>query len=178
MSTHAVAGRASITLADGTSVRLEPMRAEDEGRLLRFHETLSPETTRLRFFTFHRHLSEDELHRFTHVDHRDREAMLAVVDGEIIGVARFDRLPGTADAEVAFVVADAWQGRGVGTVLLGGLVGRAREVGVTRFVADTLSGNWRMLNVFSHSGLPMTQAWDPDLVRVTLRLDAPPDLQA
>jgi GNAT superfamily N-acetyltransferase len=161
-----------VVLADGTPVGLEPMRADDGQRLLRFHDTLSAETTRLRFFTFHRHLTPDEVHRFTHVDHEQREAIVAVVDGAIIGVARFDRVPGTSDAEVAFVVTDAWQGRGVGTVLLGHLARRAREVGMTRLVADTLSCNWRMLDVFRHSGLPMTQRSDGDVVGVTLDLDA------
>ena len=79
------------TLSDGTIVELVPMGPDDAARLVRFHATLSPDTTHDRFFAFHPELSEHELSRFTHVDHRDREAMLAVHDGEIVGVARFDR---------------------------------------------------------------------------------------
>ena len=109
------------------------MHADDAASLLRFHHTLSPETTHLRFFAVHPELSEAELHRFTNVDHRDREAIVATVADEIVGVARFDRLEVSTDAEVAFVVADSWQGRGLGALSVrssrgAGARGRHREV--------------------------------------------------
>jgi RimJ/RimL family protein N-acetyltransferase len=130
------------------------MEASDGDRLVRFHHTLSTESTYLRFFAVHPELSADELHRFTHVDHKDREAIVATIDDEIVGVARFDRLDGGTDAEVAFVVADRWQGRGLGTLLFESLAARAREVHITRFVADTLPHNTPMLRVFQDAGLP------------------------
>ena len=145
-----------IELRDGTEVHLHPMRADDAEGLLRFHRRLSPETTYLRFFSVHPELSARELDRFTHVDHRDREAVVATIDEEIVAVARFDRLGETADAEVAFVVADSWQGEGLGTALFDRLARRAREVGVSRFVAEVLPNNRPMLNVFHHAGLPVT----------------------
>ena len=146
-------------LLDGTTVDIEPMRASDVDRLDQFHHTLSGETIRLRFFGVHPDLSDQELHRFTHVDHVDREALVAVHEGEIVGVARFDRLSdGGDEAEVAFVVADAWQGRGLGTVLFERLAARARQLGVRRFVADTLFHNRRMLAVFRATGLRARRA--------------------
>jgi GNAT superfamily N-acetyltransferase len=163
-------------LRDGTAVEIEPMHRTDSGRLESFHHTLSPETIRLRFFYLHPHLSEEEVQRFTHVDHDDREALVAVHDGEIIGVARFDRLEDAADAEVAFVVADAWQGRGLGSLLFRRLAARAAEVGVRRFVAETLFRNRRMLAVFRHAGLPYVESMDGDVVSIVLELSpAPPD---
>ena len=76
---------------------------------------LTNETTRLRFFIPHPHLTPGEVERFTHVDHHEREALVALDGPDLIAVGRFDRLPGTDDAEVAFVVADGWQGQGVGS---------------------------------------------------------------
>lgn len=162
----------SLTLPGGTVVTFEPMRPSDGYRLTRFHRTLSADTTYLRFFSFHPELSEPELYRFTHVDHVDREAVVAVVDGEIVGVARFDRLGSGTDAEVAFVVADHWQGRGLGTALFHVLARQARAGGVERFVAETLPHNRRMLAVFHHCGLPVAEAFDSGIVRLTIDLQA------
>jgi GNAT superfamily N-acetyltransferase len=166
--------RSAVLLADGTTVDMEPMRESDAGRLDQFHHTLSGETIRSRFFSVHPQLSDQELHRFTHVDHLDREALVAVDQGEIVGVARFDRLgDGGDEAEVAFVVADTWQGRGLGTVLFERLAARAREVGISRFVADTLFVNRRMLAVFRATGLQHAERLDGGVVHVVLELGPP-----
>jgi GNAT superfamily N-acetyltransferase len=121
-------------------------------------------------FSFHPELRPDELHRFKHVDHHDREALVAVVGGEIVAVGRFDRIGDGSEAEVAFVVADSWQGRGICTILFERLTARAREVGVERFVAETLAHNGRMLAVFRHTGLPITELLCGDVVHLTLDL--------
>lgn len=160
----------TIELRDGTRVGLHPMHADDAASLLRFHGSLSTETTHLRFFTVHPELSSTELHRFTHVDHRDREAIVATVCGEIVGVARFDRLDDPDDAEVAFVVADSWQGRGLGTVMFERLAERARDAGISRFVAETLPHNRRMLAVFHHAGLPVTSEIRDGVVHLVIDL--------
>jgi RimJ/RimL family protein N-acetyltransferase len=167
-----VTGRspATVELQDGSTIEVLRMDARDAERLVRFHATLSPETTYLRFFSFHPELRPEELHRFTHVDHRDREALVAVAGGEIVAVCRFDRIGDGSEAEVAFVVADSWQGRGVGAVLFDRLADRAREVGVKRFVAETLGHNARMLAVFRHAGLPVTESLSRDVVHLTLSL--------
>ena len=166
--------RSAVVLPDGATVDIGPMRAGHAERLDHFHHTLSSETIRLRFFGVHPDLSDQELHRFTHVDHVNREALVAVHGGEIVGVARLDRLSdGGDEAEVAFVVADAWQGRGLGTVLFEQLAARARELGVSRFVADTLFHNRRMLAVFRATGLPHAERIQGGVVHVVLELDPP-----
>src|SRR6185295_12325780 len=124
------------------------MRADDAAGLVRFHDTLSLETTHLRFFAAHPTLSAHEVERFTHVDHHDREAIVATIDDDIVGVARFDRLDNPREAEIAFVVADRWQGHGLGSAMFTELAERARQAGIERFVADTLAYNSRMLGVF------------------------------
>jgi RimJ/RimL family protein N-acetyltransferase len=122
----------------------------------------------------HPELSDQELQRFTHVDHVNREALVAVHRREIVGVARLDRLSdGGDEAEVAFVVADAWQGRGLGTVLFERLAARARELGIRRFVADTLVVNRRMLAVFRATGLPVAERFEGSVVHIVLELDPP-----
>ena len=170
MSVATMAPATPLVLRDGTEVELRPMRSSDAGRLLRFHHTLSLDTTYLRFFSFHPELTAGEVHRFTHVDHHDREAVVAVVAGEIVAVARFDREPDGTSAEAAFVVADAWQGRGLGTLLMAHLVGRARDVGIERLTAQTLAHNHRMLRVFERSDHPVTTRMGGGVVDVEIDL--------
>jgi RimJ/RimL family protein N-acetyltransferase len=161
----------TVTLVDGTEVGLHPMSSTDADALVRFHHTLSRETTYLRFFAVHPELSKREVEHFTNVDHRDREALVATVGSEIVAVARFDRMSGGDEAEVAFVVADSWQGHGLGTILFAQLADRARALGVRRFVADTLPHNRRMLAVFHHAGLPCRSSLQDGVVHVVLDLD-------
>ena len=163
-------GSRAITLPGGAVVQLHPMQAEDAEALVRFHHSLSRDTTYLRFFSVHPELSDEEVHRFTHVDHRDREALVATIGDDIAGVARFDRLEHSGDAEVAFVVADRWQGQGLGAVLFDALAARARSLGISRFVADTLPHNRRMLNVFHHRGLPCTSELRDGVVHIEIDL--------
>ncbi len=163
----------TVVLRDGSVVVLLPMTPEEAERLIRFHHRLSAETTRRRFFSVHPELSPAELERFTNVDHLDREAFIAVAEGEIVGVGRFDRIGDRDRAEVAFVVVDTWQGRGVGTALFAHLVDRARELEISRFVAETLPENGPMLAVFRHAGLPITERLAGGVVDVVLDLERP-----
>jgi RimJ/RimL family protein N-acetyltransferase len=153
-------------------VSIRPIEPSDAPALDRFHEALSDLTTRRRFFNVHPHLSAVELARFTTVDHVDREALVMAVADEIIAVGRLDREPGTPTAEVAFVVSDAWQGRGAGTLLLVRLIDWARSIGVGRLVADTLSDNRPMIAVFHHSGLVTATQQDEGVLHLTLTLEA------
>ncbi|MET0902569.1 MAG: GNAT family N-acetyltransferase [Acidimicrobiales bacterium] len=159
-----------VQLRDGSRLEIRPMEADDGDRLVRFHHRLSDKTTYLRFFMIHPELHPDELERFTHVDHQSREAIVAVLDDEIAAVARFDRLDDGSEAEVAFVVADEFQGRGLGTALFQQLAERARSLGVGRFVAETLPHNHRMLSVFTHAGLPVSTRFEDGVVKVRLDL--------
>jgi RimJ/RimL family protein N-acetyltransferase len=158
------------TLRDGTTISVDPISAADGADLERFHESLSQETTRLRFFSPHPRLSEKEVTRFTSVDHHDREALVMRAAGEIVAIARYDRPPGSSEAEVAFVVRDDQQGRGAATILLLRLAERAREEGISRFVADTLSENRRMVDVFEHTGWVTSTQFESGVVRLIMDL--------
>jgi GNAT superfamily N-acetyltransferase len=163
-----------IELPDGSRVVIAPMEPGDADGLQRFHRTLSDHTTYLRFFAVHPVLSTREVERFTLVDHVDREAVTAKVGDEIVAVARFDRTAGGGEAEVAFVVGDAWQGRGLGSVLFREIVDRARLVGVRTLVADTLATNSRMLAVFHHAGLPVSSTIDNGVLHLRIALGQEP----
>ena len=136
---------------------VRPIRPDDANALVQFHEHLSDRSCYLRFFSLHPHLSPNEVERFTRVDYRDRLALVAEHDGRLIAVGRFDRHPDSTEAEVAFVVADDFQHHGIGSLLLDELAAAARDRGITTFVADTLEENLTMLQVFIHSGFPVTR---------------------
>jgi GNAT superfamily N-acetyltransferase len=138
-------------LPNGTTAHLRPIRPSDAAGLVAFHAGLSFETVYSRFFGVHPALSDKEVERFTTVDYHDRFALLVTLDDQIVAVARYDRVSPEA-AEVAFVVADAHQGRGIGAMLLEQLAGVARERGIRRFVAETLAANNAMLSVFRDAG--------------------------
>jgi GNAT superfamily N-acetyltransferase len=112
-----------------------------------------------------------EVDRFVHVDHHDREALVAISDDDIVAVARFDRLPGTTGAEVAFVVADAWQGLGLGTRMYAALADRARREGIQQLIAETLGDNRRMLAVFHHTGRVVRTSMDAGVIRLVLDVE-------
>jgi RimJ/RimL family protein N-acetyltransferase len=162
-----------LTLADGHRVRIRRMRADDEQRLVDFHGRLSADTIYRRFFNAHPRLAPAEVHRFTHLDYRDRFALVGIdPDDRIVAVGRYDRTPGTDTAEVAFVVEDALQGHGLGGELLRTLAAVARTHGIRRFEAQTFVDNLRMLAVFRHAGFEETTRISDGLVNVILDLES------
>jgi len=143
-----------VPLRDGTVVVVRPIEPTDAAALVAFHDGLSPESTRLRYFSPHPCLSSTEIHRLTHVDHLHREALVAKDRERIVAVGRYERLPVPGTVEVAFVVAEDWRNRGLASKLFRRLATLAAERGCPRIVADTLGENRAMAAVFLGSGLP------------------------
>jgi len=164
-----------VLLADGTTAVVRAIRPGDADDLRALHARLSPESVILRFFGPHPRLSDAEVERFTTVDGVDRVALVAVRSRDIVAVARYDRAPGSDEAEVAFVVDDAFQGRGLGTILLEHLASAARARGIGRFVADTLSENFRMLGVFRDAGFARQLTRSSEVMRVVLDIAPSPE---
>ena len=104
---------ADVVLKDGSVAHVRPIVPDDGDGLRRFHAGQSAESIYLRFFAPLKTLSDKDVARFTQVDYQSRVALVATVRGEIIGVARYDRLD-TTTAEVAFNISDAFQGKGRG----------------------------------------------------------------
>ena len=127
--------------------------------LVALHGRLSEESVYLRYFSPHSRLSPREIDHATGVDHRDREALVALEGDQLIGVASYERQPGSDAAEVAFEVEDAHQGRGIGTVLFEALAATARTRGIRRFFAHVLPQNRRMLQLFRDVGLERAGAF-------------------
>ncbi len=139
-----------VEVADGREVLVRTISPDDKTKLSAAFERLSPESRYRRFFAPLERLSTRDLIYLTELDHHDHEALVAVEpDSEwIVGVARYVRAEDPAEAEVAVVVADPWQGLGVGSALLERLVERARAEGVVQFVAIALSENEEALEMF------------------------------
>lgn len=155
-----------VLLTDGTPVHVRPIHPSDAPALVTFHAKLSADTVYRRYFAAHPHLSAAEAEHFAVVDYARRFALVATEGEELIGVARYEQTERPEVAEVAFVVADAYQGRGIGSLLLEHLAGAARERGVRRFVADTLFGNGPMLGVFRDAGFEQATSVSDGIVRV------------
>jgi GNAT superfamily N-acetyltransferase len=141
-----------VKLRDGKSIAIRPIRPDDKVALTAAFERLSPESRYRRFFRSLKRLSASDLRYLTEVDHRDHEALVALDgDGQLIGVARYIRSEeDPASAEVAVTVVDDWQGRGVASELLTALVRRAREEGITHFLALVLGENRNALELFQN----------------------------
>jgi len=121
--------------------RLARLESSDGVELQRFFYRLSPETIYRRFHSPLVRPEQAQPARLLDIDHRDREAVVAVLDGEIIGVARYARRPGADSAEVAVVVADAWHREGLATRMLGALSELAEAAGIRQFTLSMQADN-------------------------------------
>ncbi len=142
-----------VALKDGARVRIRPVLPEDEPRLTTLYGRLSPDTAYQRFFAVMKQLPPTWAHHFAHVDYRRRMALVAERSlewrPELIGVARYEPSDDERTAEVALVVQDYWQGKGLGTILLQDILRAAEANGIRRFCAQVLADNDRMLRLLA-----------------------------
>jgi RimJ/RimL family protein N-acetyltransferase len=142
-----------LTLRDGAVVRLRPIRPDDAPRLQALHSRLSTDTAYQRFFAIVKRLPPDWARVLATVDYRRRLALVVELpsgdDPELIAVGRYDALDEPGTAEVAFVVQDSWQNRGLGTLLFDAILGAATARSYKRFRAYVLADNRRMLDLIT-----------------------------
>jgi len=169
---HARAGERRVRLADGRFATIRAIRPSDREAFLAFHAGLSDESRYLRYFSARRKLPERELRHYTEVDQRDHVGVVTLVDAALVGHALYDRLSDPEEAEVALEVADAFQGQGIGTLMLEELAHIALRAGIQRGVAHVLPGNQRMLQVFRDLGFTERAALEDGVMRVELELSA------
>lgn len=160
---------ADVVLADGGTAHVRPIKPEDADRLRAFYSRLSDESIYFRFFGPRPRLSDREVEWFTNVDYVSRVALIATIGPDMVAVIRYDRI-GPGEAEVAFLVEDAHQGRGMASVLLEHLAATARERGIQRFVADVLPANMKMMGVLRQAGYTAESRFADGVVRMTLDL--------
>jgi len=162
---------ADVLLLDGGAARLRPIRPDDAQMLVEFYARVSPGSKYMRFFAPYPSLSERDVHRFTHVDHLERVAFVMTVGEQMIAVGRFDRLD-SSEAEVAFLVEDAHQGRGVAQLLLEHLAQAGRERGVSRFLAEVLPDNGRMIQTLRDAGYSVDGGLNDGVLRLVFPIEA------
>ncbi|WP_215449364.1 bifunctional GNAT family N-acetyltransferase/acetate--CoA ligase family protein [Streptomyces sp. ATCC 21386] len=170
---------ADVVLRDGGTARIRPITVDDAERLVSFYEQVSDESKYYRFFAPYPRLSAKDVHRFTHHDFVDRVGLAATVGGEFIATVRYDRIgadgmPASApadEAEVAFLVQDAHQGRGVASALLEHIAAVARERGIRRFAAEVLPANSKMIKVFTDAGYQQQRSFEDGVVRLEFDLE-------
>ncbi|MEU0029551.1 GNAT family N-acetyltransferase [Streptomyces sp. NPDC006335] len=170
---------ADVVLRDGGTARIRPITVDDADRLVSFYEQVSDESKYYRFFAPYPRLSAKDVHRFTHHDFVDRVGLAATIGGEFIATVRYDRIgadgmPASApadEAEVAFLVQDAHQGRGVASALLEHIGAVARERGIRRFAAEVLPANVKMIKVFTDAGYTQKRSFEDGVVRLEFDLE-------
>ncbi|MEV4314626.1 GNAT family N-acetyltransferase [Actinocrispum sp. NPDC049592] len=170
---------ADVVLADGGTVHLRPITPGDADRLVAFHSRLSERTRYFRYFGAYPRIPPRDLERFVTVDHHDRVAFVALLGDDIIAVGRYERLHEndelTDHAEVAFVVEDDHQGRGIGSILLEHLAAAAQESGLKRFVAEVLGENGQMVRVFRDAGYKVSRVLEEGVLHLEFDIDPTDD---
>lgn len=161
---------ADVLLRDGRTAHIRPIRPEDAELLVEFYSRVSDESKYYRFFSPMPVLSEKDVRRFTQVDYSDRVAFVILVGGQMIAVGRYDKA-GPDNAEVAFLVEDAHQGRGIGQLLLEHLAQAGRERGIEKFVAEVLPDNRKMIHTFRDAGYQMVSGYEDGVMMLEFRID-------
>ena len=164
----------TVRLPGGETIGIRPIQPDDKALLVEGFRRLSQRSRERRFLTPATDLSTEDLIYLTEVDHRRHEALVAIApdDGRFIGVARYVQVPGEREvAEVAVVVADDWQRRGVATALLMALSKRARENGVLRYRAYVSSDNEVVIDALGRAGAKRSGEDDPD--EIEFNVDVP-----
>jgi acyl-CoA synthetase (NDP forming)/RimJ/RimL family protein N-acetyltransferase len=164
---------ADVVLRDGATAHLRPITPADAELLVAFYARVSEQSKYYRFFAPYPELSDRDVARFTQVDYHDRLALIVTVGDEMIGVGRYERT-GRHTAEVAFLIEDAHQGRGLGQLFLEHLAQAARENGIHRFVAEVLPDNRKMITVFAEAGYKVAREFEDGVIMVEFDI-APTD---
>ncbi|WP_055557994.1 bifunctional GNAT family N-acetyltransferase/acetate--CoA ligase family protein [Streptomyces sp. NBRC 110028] len=175
-------GTVHALLADGSTVEIRPARPQDLDEVLRMHREMSPEALRLRFFAANPRYTRAAAERICAPAHPGYQALVAVAESRVIGVAEYDTLPAApgepVSADLALAVAEGRHGQGIGTLLLEHLVHAAREAGVSAFTAEALAENHEVLKVFGDLGLRTSRHFDGTDVRCTVHLEEDEDYLA
>ena len=167
------------TMKDGTNVTIRPIRPEDEPAMVHFHETLSERSVYYRYFhliNLEQRTAHERLMRNCFIDY-DREMALvaerrnpATGETEILGVGRMSKVFGANEAEIAVVVSDAWQGRGLGKELVARMVIVGADEKLDRLVADILPENTEIQRLCEKLGFTLKHSIEDELVRAEFKL--------
>jgi acyl-CoA hydrolase/RimJ/RimL family protein N-acetyltransferase len=167
-----------VTLKDGTEIFFRPVKPTDESALSEMLYSLSTDSVKKRYFTHTKTFPHKDVQKLTNIDYDQNLAIVAVVPGpegteEIVSIAQYFLDPKTQVAEVAFIVQDEWQDKGMGAVLLDYLTSTAKDHGVKKFYATVLPINKAMLSIFYNSGYSVSTEFDGDSYSIKYDLNKP-----
>ncbi len=160
-------------LADGSTVEIRAAVGQDAAAVREMHANLSPDNAYFRFFNLSPRAPEREAKRVCRPEDDRHVALLALLSGELVGVATYEATDRPGRAEIAFAVSDDMHGRGIATLLLEHLVSMARQRSLIAFEAETLPDNYAMQRVFADAGLPVERRFEEGVVKLTFPLPAP-----
>ena len=161
----------SVVLGDGETVSIRPMTPADADGLADFHGRQSPDSIYRRYFSPKPRLTPAEIKHFTDFDYTNRASLVVESHGVFLGWASYARWPGRDDADTAFMVDDAQQGRGIATLMLEHLAAIAKANGIDRFTAEVLAENRPMLSVFARAGWPVERRFHSGVIEVDFPLE-------
>jgi acyl-CoA hydrolase/N-acetylglutamate synthase-like GNAT family acetyltransferase len=165
----------TVRIASGAELRVRPVRLSDEEALQDLFYRLTDESTYRRFMTFKKAHPHEEMQHLVNLDYEQSVGVLACDgDDQIVGMARYDVDPKNNLGDIAFVVRDEWQGKGVGKALMQRMVEIARARGLSGFVADVLAENKAMMAVLQRSGLKLGIDLQGGVYRVVARFEDEP----
>ena len=160
-------------LSGGSQIEIRALRREDEADLLAAIENTSAQSLQRRFFAMKRHFSDKERAFFMDIDFKNHVALVALAEDagrKVIGGGGRYIVFEPGRAEMAFVVVDAWQGRGIGSILMRHLIKIAGDSGLKELTAEVLPENAAMLRVFQKFGFKPVSHRDPQTVHLLLKL--------
>jgi len=172
-----LASGADVLLADGRTATIRPIRATDRDGVAALYARQSAQTLYFRYFGPHRP-TEEEIDKLIEADGVDHVVLIAEQGSAVIGIAQYDRTVEADEAEVAFLVDDHFQGLGIGTLLLEQLAAIARDKGIRRFSADTMSENHKMIAVFRDAGFSRRFGPPSETVHVIMDISPSPEAVA
>ncbi|NQT73319.1 MAG: GNAT family N-acetyltransferase [Chloroflexi bacterium] len=171
----------AVILKDGSTLHLRPIVQQDEERILALFSRLSRHSLYLRFHHVLTQMSKEEAKRFCNVDYEKNFALAATLgedsEEKIIAVGNFYRMPAMDRAESAFVVEDAYQGKGIGTHLLQQLATIAREMGINVFESSVLAENAEMLQLLQRSGFYISEEMESGVYQMEMELVPTPTVE-
>jgi RimJ/RimL family protein N-acetyltransferase len=160
-------------LCDGRPIKIRSLRPNDRAEMLAAIERTSTQSLQRRFFVTKRGFSEKEIDFFIDIDFQKHVALVAQLDEDdrssIVGGGRYI-LIGPGQAEIAFVVVDAYQGQGIGTLLMRHLAVLARDAGLKELIAEVLPENTAMLKLFKKFGFRPGTRREPQVIHLCLQL--------
>ena len=162
----------TVRLRDGSEVGLRPLAADDGERLRRLFLRLSPTSVYRRFRSPIPAPRPASIARLLDIDHCNREALAAVIGDEVVGIVRYARLEAESEAELAVVVEDAWQHRGLGAALTRRLAAVARRRGVRAFRAHLLGENVAAIRLLRGLSPAARMWWDEGEIQAEIPLSA------